>query len=110
MAGVEVDLVDAAEPGGHGDGEHGSYVVTVRTPAGFSGEFRVTDAIRVETLTQRAVAQFKAHGQLGDGNYRLVLGRDGTSTDLVASARLGESGVVAGDVLALVVVDPQVDG
>jgi len=109
MAGVEADSVEVVESGGQG-GEHGSYVVTVRTPAGFSAEFRVTDAVRVEVLTQRAVAQFTAYGQLGDGNYRLVLVRDGSSTDLVASARLGESGVVAGDVLSLVVMDPQVDG
>ncbi len=102
------EIVDAAQS--HSDKEHGSFIVTVRTPAGFAEEFRVTEATRVETLTRKAVAYFISHNELADGNYRLVLLTEGTSADLTASARLGESGVEAGAVLALVTTDPQVDG
>lgn len=107
------DVADPIEqggpPAGRGNGST-SYVVSVRTPAGFTSEFRVTDKTRVETLTKRAVAYFTSHAQLTHGNYRLVLVRNGSSTDLTPSARLGESGVVAADVLSLVSADPQVDG
>lgn len=92
------------------DDEPGSYTVSVKTPAGFSDTFRVTDATKVETLTRKAVNKFSSVDQLATGNYRLVLLRDGTPTSLVASARLGDSGVVAGDELALVTADPQKDG
>ncbi len=88
----------------------GSFDVTVRTPAGFAEQFRVTHATKVDTLTRRAVEHFVNSGQLAAGGYRLVLLRDGESTDLAASGRLGESGVRDGDVLALVTTDAQVDG
>lgn len=95
----------------HSDGDgHGSYTVTVKTPAGFADPFHVTDAIKVETLTREAVNKFSSAGQLAPGNYRLVLLRGGVATALVASARLGDVGVVAGDELALVTADPQKDG
>jgi hypothetical protein len=102
---TEVTAEDERQPG-----EHGSFVVTVKTPAGFSKTFRVTDATRVATLTRKAVGQFIAAGELGEGNYRLVLVRSGGTTDLVASARIGDADVHAGDELALVTTDPQVDG
>lgn len=105
-----LDIAEAVPDAGQPDDGHGSFVVTVKTPAGFGKTFRVTDHTKVETLTRKAVAQFDADGQLTSGNYRLVLMRGGTPTNLVPSSRLGDAGVVAGDQLALVTADPQVDG
>ena len=87
-----------------------SYDVTVRTPAGFSREFRVRATMHVASLTSRAVDYFADHGRLTGDNWRLELVVDGHSAPLVASARLGDAGVHAGAMLALVSMDPQVDG
>lgn len=106
MSQPETDQA-AARPDGDA---HGSYTVTVKTPAGFSDPFHVTGAMKVETLTREAVNKFSSAGQLATGNYRLVLLRDGAATPLVASSSLGDDGVVAGDELALVTADPQKDG
>jgi hypothetical protein len=47
---------------------------------------------------------------LADGKYVLALLRDGQPEDLTASARLEDYGVHEGDVLVLIVGEPQVDG
>jgi hypothetical protein len=113
-----VDLREAgAEPAGAvtaaGQGAGGldrSFAVTIKTPAGHEHLFRVSGEQRVETVTTRAVAYFVKHGELAEGNYVLAVMRDGTPEDMTASARLEDYGVREGDVLVLIVGEPQVDG
>jgi hypothetical protein len=87
-----------------------SFVVTIKTPAGHEHRFRVNGEQQVETVTARAVAYFVKHGELADGKYVLAVIRDGTPEDMTASARLEDYGVREGDVLVLIVGEPQVDG
>ena len=88
----------------------GSFVVTIKTPAGHEHRFRVSGDQRVETVTTRAVTYFVSHGELAEGKYVLAVMRDGTPEDMTASARLEDYGVHEGDVLVLIVGEPQVDG
>jgi hypothetical protein len=87
-----------------------SFVVTIKTPAGHEHRFRVSGEQRVETVTARAVAYFVKHGELAEGKYVLAVMRDGTPEDMTASARLEDYGIREGDVLVLIVGEPQVDG
>lgn len=119
QAGDEaVDLRgEGAEPTGAvtatGQGAAGldrSFAVTIKTPAGHEHRFRVSGEQRVETVTTRAVAYFVKHGELAEGKYVLAVMRDGTPEDMTASARLEDYGIREGDVLVLIVGEPQVDG
>jgi hypothetical protein len=92
------------------DGLDRSFVVTIKTPAGHEHRFRVSGEQRVETVTARAVAYFVKHGELAEGKYVLAVMRDGTPEDMTASARLEDYGIREGDVLVLIVGEPQVDG
>ena len=65
---------------------------------------------QVETVTLRAVAYFVKHGALAEGKYVLAVMRDGTPEDMTALARLEDYGIREGDVLVLIVGEPQVDG
>lgn len=111
-----IDLMNAdegqpASAGGTGAvGGHRAFTVTIRTPAGHEHVFRVNGAQRVESVTQRAVAYFVAYGELGDGRYILALLRGSQPEDLTASARLEDYGIREGDLLVLIVGEPQVDG
>jgi|GEM_PF-1589347 len=87
-----------------------SFVVTIKTPTGHEHRFRVSGEQRVETVTTRAVAYFVKHGELTEGKYVLAVMRDGTPEDMTASARLEDDGIREGDVLVLIVGEPQVDG
>jgi hypothetical protein len=87
-----------------------SFVVTIKTPAGHEHLFRVSGGQRVETVTARAVAYFVKHGELAEGKYVLAVMRNGTPEDMTASARLEDYGIREGDVLVLIVGEPQVDG
>lgn len=87
-----------------------SFVVTIKTPTGHERRFRVSGEQRVETVTTRAVAYFVKHGELTEGKYVLAVMRDGTPEDMTASARLEDYGIREGDVLVLIVGEPQVDG
>lgn len=91
-------------------GRGSSFVVTIKTPAGHEHRFRVSGEQRVETVTTRAVKYFVARGELVEGKYILAVMRDGTPEDMTASARLEDYGVREGDVLVLIVGEPQVDG
>ncbi|HUY48410.1 MAG TPA: hypothetical protein VMV92_22225 [Streptosporangiaceae bacterium] len=97
-------------PGRAARGQDSSFVVTIRTPAGHQHRFRVSGDQRVETVTNRGVAYFVAQGELAEGKYVLAVLRDGTPEDMTASARLEDYGVHEGDVLVLIVGEPQVDG
>ena len=119
QAGDEaVDLRGAgADPAGavtatqeDADGLDRSFVVTIKTPAGHEHRFRVSGEQRVETVTTRAVAYFVKHGELAEGKYVLAVMRDGTPEDMTALARLEDYGIREGDVLVLIVGEPQVDG
>jgi hypothetical protein len=101
------EAIDLREAGA---GTGRSFVVTVKTPAGHEHRFRVNGEQRVETVTTRAVAYFAKHGELAEGKYVLAVMRDGTPVDMTASARLEDYGVREGDVLVLIVGEPQVDG
>jgi hypothetical protein len=108
-AGVEqADAVTATQQ--DADGPDRSFVVTIKTPAGHEHRFRVSGEQRVETVTTRAVAYFVKHGELATGKYVLAVMRDGTPEDMTASARLEDYDVRKGDVLVLIVSEPQVDG
>ena len=119
QAGDEaVDLLgaDAATAGAVTETHHGtdgldrSFVVTIKTPAGHEHLFRVSGGQRVETVTTRAVAYFVKHGELAEGKYVLAVMRDGTPEDMTGSARLEDYGIREGDLLVLIVGEPQVDG
>ena len=119
QAGDEaVDLRGAgADPAGavtatreDADGLDRSFVVTIKTPAGHEHRFRVSGEQRVETVTTRAVAYFVKHGELAEGKYVLAVMRNGTPEDMTALARLEDYGIREGDVLVLIVGEPQVDG
>lgn len=101
---------EAVDLRGEGGESGRSFVVTVKTPAGHEHPFRVNGEQRVETVTTRAVAYFVEHGELAEGKYVLAVMRDGTPVDMTASARLEDYGVSEGDVLVLIVGEPQVDG
>jgi len=111
-----VDLRRAEPAGAVTDTQDGasrldrSFVVTIMTPAGHEHRFRVSGEQRVETVTRRAVAYFVKHGELAEGKYVLAVMRDGTPEDMTASARLEDYGIREGDVLVLLVSEPQVDG
>ncbi len=108
-AGEEpADGVTATQQGASGVDR--SFVVTIKTPAGHEHRFRVNGEQRVETVTARAVAYFVKHGELAEGKYVLAVMRDGTPEDMTASARLEDYGIRKGDVLVLIVGEPQVDG
>jgi hypothetical protein len=92
------------------DGPDRSFVVTIKTPAGQEHRFRVSGKQRVETVTTRAVAYFVKHGELAAGKYVLAVMRGGTPEDMTASARLEDYDVREGEVLVLIVGEPQVDG
>jgi len=90
------DVVTAAGQGAAR--QERSFVVTIKTPAGHEHRFRVSGEQRVE------------HGELAEGKYVLAVMRDGTPEDMTASARLEDYGIREGDVLVLIVGEPQVDG
>jgi hypothetical protein len=100
------DLRGGEPAAGRADG----FVVTIRTPAGHEHPFRVESSERVATVTDGAVAYFVAQHELAAGKYTLALLRDGQPEDLTATARLEDYGVHEGDVLVLIVGEPQVDG
>ena len=87
-----------------------SFVVAVKTPAGHEHRFRASGDQRVETVITRAVAYFVKHGELAEGKYVLAVMRHGAPVDMTASARLEDYGLREGDVLVLIVGEPQVDG
>lgn len=90
--------------------QQAGFAVTIRTPAGHEHLFRVEGSQRVAVVTDRAVAYLVAHHELAVGKYTLALLRDGQPEDLTATARLEDYGIHEGDVLALIVGEPQVDG
>jgi hypothetical protein len=81
-------------------------VVTIKTPADHEHQFRISGEQRVETVTARTVAYFVKHGELAEGKYVLAVLRDGTPEDMTASARLEDYGIREGDVLVLVMGEP----
>lgn len=87
-----------------------AFTVAVRTPAGHEHSFRVNGELQVDVLVTRSVEYFIAHGELAAGRYLLGLLREGAVTDMTGSAQLEDYGVHEGDVLVLLVGDPQVDG
>jgi hypothetical protein len=95
---------------GEGAKSRRSFVVTIKTPAGHEHRFRLNGEQQVEAVTTRAVAYFVKHGELAAGKYVLAVMRDGTPVDMTASARLEDYDVREGDVLVLIVGEPQVDG
>jgi hypothetical protein len=111
LRGAGADSAAPAAAAGHGSDEQDrSFVVTIKTPAGHEHRFRMSGEQRVETVTTHAVAYFVRHGELAEGKYVLAVMRDGTPEDMTASARLEDYGIREGDVLVLIVGEPQVDG
>jgi len=84
--------------------------VTVRTPAGHPQGFSFKDNTRVSKAARDAVDYFVGKGQVEASDYGLALIREGRVEELADGARLGDFGIVDGDVLALYPKKPQVDG
>ena len=93
-----------------GDKPDKTLSVTVRTPAGASHPFELKDNTRADKAIRTSVDYFVGTGELAEGEYGLALVRDGAATPLADDARLGDAGVVDGDVLHLTNKGPQVDG
>jgi len=89
---------------------HGDAEVTVRTPAGASHTFPFTLNELVARADAQAIGYFVEHGELATGDYGLAVLRDGKPVEMADTARLGDYHLVDGDVLHLVVEEPQVDG
>lgn len=81
--------------------------VTVRTPAGASSAFGVERDDTAQVLTDRAVDFFVGRDQLAPGSFRLGLARADAIVYLTPDANLMSEGVAEGDVLHLLVTDPQ---
>lgn len=113
MTDVEavIEVFEVGDHDSHRRPHPASFVVTVRTVAGFRHRFRVRPDTRVATVMARAVDFFADRGELARGNYMLVEDTaDASVRDLVDSATLQDSGVRANAQLALMSTDPMVDG
>jgi len=84
--------------------------VTVRTPAGASGEFDFEVDELVISAVNTAVERFVSERKLAAGDYGLALVRGGETTDLTDTNKLEDYGIVDRDVLHLINEKPQVDG
>jgi hypothetical protein len=89
---------------------HKTITVTIRTPAGHPHDFEFEPSARVAEVIHVVVAHFVTVGQLAAGDYGLSVIRDGRAEDMAEGARLEDFGIHTGDVLALTVKGPQVDG
>jgi hypothetical protein len=65
---------------------------------------------RVDHVRDAAVKHFIKEGVMSDGDYVLARVVEGQASPLADSSKLEDAGVVAGDVLVLMVRGPQVDG
>jgi hypothetical protein len=83
--------------------------VTIRTPAGRSSAFAVERDDTAELVAERAVSYFADRDQLAAGSYRLGVVRADAIVYLTPDAQLMAEGVVEGDVLHLLVTEPQFD-
>ncbi|MDE0653225.1 MAG: ubiquitin family protein [bacterium] len=84
--------------------------LTIKTPAGFSSAFAARDQTTAANLVKRSVSYFEDRGQLEPGKFELALTRDGEPIDLDPDKPLGLYGLVEGDTLQLVSLEPHVDG
>jgi hypothetical protein len=81
--------------------------VTVRTPAGASSAFAVERDDTAQLLADRAVDHFVGRDQLAPGSFRLGLARADAIVYLTPDTNLMSEGIVEGDVLHLLITDPQ---
>jgi hypothetical protein len=65
---------------------------------------------RVDHVRKAATRHFVEAGEMSEGDYVLALAQGGTLTDLPDADKLGEAGVTAGAILALLPRGAQVDG
>ena len=84
--------------------------VTVRTPAGASSAFAVEPDDTAGQLTVRALQHFERLAMIEPGAFRIGLLRGNAVVDLEVDEQLLPAGVVEGDVLHLLISEPQVDG
>lgn len=64
----------------------------------------------VDHVRKAATRHFVEAGEMSEGDYVLALAQGGTLTDLPDADKLGEAGVTAGAILALLPRGAQVDG
>lgn len=88
----------------------GQVEVNVRTPSGFTQEFRFLQEEFVASAMAQAVAYFVEQNQLAPGDYALAVVRDGRVDPLLDTARVGDCHLTAGAELHLINETPQVDG
>lgn len=65
---------------------------------------------RVDHVRKAATRHFVGAGEMSEGDYVLALAQGGSLTDLRDADKLGEAGVTAGAILALLPRGAQVDG
>lgn len=85
--------------------------VTVRATNGATWTTEFKENTKVKKVIRDALDYFIAEGAMADGDYRLVLIVDGQAQPpLAEDAKLEDTAVEDGALLALVPRDPQVDG
>jgi hypothetical protein len=85
--------------------------VTVRATNGATWDTEFKQNTKVSKVIREALDHFIADGAMADGDYRLVLVVDGQAQPpLPEDAKLEDTDVEDGALLALVPRDPQVDG
>jgi hypothetical protein len=84
--------------------------VVIRTPAGISRDFRLSEREFVASVVAAAVARFVEHKELASGDYALGLVRDGEVESMLDTARVEDYHLAKGSELHLINAAPQVDG
>ena len=88
-----------------------TFAVTVRATNGATWETEFKENEKVSKVIKEALAHFVAEGAMAQGDYRLVLIVNGQAQPALAEdAKLEDTAVADGALLALVPRDPQVDG
>ena len=95
---------------GYSDRPMDCFGVTITTPAGFSSAFAARDQGTAAELVKRSAGYFEDRGQLEPGKFELSLIRDEEPIALDPDKPLGLYGLVEGDKLQLVSLEPHVDG
>jgi hypothetical protein len=88
-----------------------TFSVTVRATNGATWETDFKQNEKVSKVIKQSLDHFIAEGAMSQGDYRLVLIVDGQAQPpLAEDAKLEETDVEDGSLLALVPREPQVDG
>src|SRR4051812_19204658 len=88
-----------------------TFSVTIRATNGATWETEFKEQEKVSKVIKQSLDHFIAEGAMSQGDYRLVLiVNDQAQPPLPEDAKLDETAVTDGALLALTPRDPQVDG